>query len=85
MPKTLVISLALAFAAAGAAAVAMQQSQIRQKLAASPPGIYIKPDLDDVRLLHFDRVDEVISQARPAADELRRRLRDAIAGEAPAK
>lgn len=63
----------------------MQQSQIGQKLAASPPGIYIKPDLDDVRLLHFDRVDEVISQARPAADELRRRLRDAIAGEAPAK
>lgn len=57
----------------------MQQSQIRQKLDATPPDIYIKPDLDDVRLLHFDRVDEVISRARPAADELRRRLRNAMA------
>jgi NTE family protein len=57
----------------------MQQSLIRQKLATSPPGIYIKPQLDDVRLLHFDRVDEVISKARPAADELRGRLESAMA------
>jgi NTE family protein len=63
----------------------MQQSQIRQKLAASPPGIYIKPDLDDVRLLHFDRVDEVISRARPAADELRDRLREATGDGTPAE
>jgi NTE family protein len=62
----------------------MQQSQIRQKLAAAPPDIYIKPDLEDVRLLHFDRVDAVISQARPAADELRRRLREETGGDPPA-
>jgi NTE family protein len=55
----------------------MQQSIIRQKLAVSPPGIYIKPELDDVRLLHFDRVDEVISQAGAAADELRQKLEQA--------
>jgi NTE family protein len=57
----------------------MQQSLIRQKLATAPPGIYIKPRLEDVRLLHFDRVDEVISKARPAADELRGRLEAAMA------
>ncbi|MFU8896167.1 MAG: patatin-like phospholipase family protein [Gammaproteobacteria bacterium] len=52
----------------------MQQSLIREKYAAAPPDIYIKPELDDVRLLHFDRVDEVISKADRAADELRGRL-----------
>ena len=52
----------------------MQGALIQQKLAAAPPDIYIKPELDDVRLLHFDRVDEVISQAGSAADELRGRL-----------
>jgi NTE family protein len=55
----------------------MQQSIIRQKLATAPPDIYIKPELDDVRLLYFDRVDEVISQASAAADELRRKLEEA--------
>jgi NTE family protein len=56
----------------------MQQSLIRQKLATAPPGIYIKPRLDDVRLLHFDRVDEVIAKAGRAADELRGQLESAI-------
>ena len=55
----------------------MQQSLIGQKLAANPPDIYIKPELEGVRLLHFDRVDEVLEQARSAADELRIRLREA--------
>lgn len=55
----------------------MQQSMIGQKLAASPPDIYIKPQLQGIRLLHFDRVDEVIKQARPAAEELRSRLQEA--------
>ena len=55
----------------------MQQSLIRQKLATAPPAIYIKPEFDDVRLLHFDRVDEVISKAGAAADELRDRLEHA--------
>jgi NTE family protein len=55
----------------------MQQSLIARMLAASPPDIYLKPALEDIRLLHFDRVDEVLSQARPAAAELRDRLLEA--------
>ena len=52
----------------------MQQSIISERLAVEPPDIYIKPELEGVRLLHFDRVDEVIDQARPAAEDLRERL-----------
>ncbi len=55
----------------------MQQSMIGQKLAANPPDIYIKPELEGVRLLHFDRVDEVMEQAAEAAGELRERLLEA--------
>jgi NTE family protein len=56
----------------------MQQSLIRQKRATAPPAIYIKPRLDEVHLLHFDRVDEVISKASSAADELRGQLESAL-------
>lgn len=56
----------------------MQQSIIRQKLSTNPPDIYIRPDLDDVRLLHFHRIDEVVEKSRPAADELRKQLRAAL-------
>lgn len=52
----------------------MQQSIIARMYASAPPDIYIKPELEDVRLLHFDRVDEVLSQAGVAADELRTNL-----------
>ena len=48
----------------------MQQSIITQTLTADRPDLYIKPDLEGVRLLHFDRVDEVVDQARPAAEAL---------------
>ncbi len=56
----------------------MQQSMIAQMRKASPPDVYIKPELSGVRLLHFDRVDEIIEQAGPAADELRSALEEAL-------
>lgn len=56
----------------------MQQSIIRSKIALSPPDIYIKPALSDIRLLHFDRADQVIEQAAPAADELRESLKSLL-------
>ncbi len=56
----------------------MQQSLIGQMRAATPPDLYLKPALEDIRLLHFDRVDEVLSQAQPAAKELHDRLQELI-------
>lgn len=52
----------------------MQQSIIREKMNNGGPDIYIKPELSEIRLLHFNRVDEVIEQAGEAAEELGRAL-----------
>jgi len=53
----------------------MQQSILCAKLEHQRPEIHIKPELAGVRLLHFDRVDAIVEQAKPAAAELRRQLR----------
>ncbi|RFF29966.1 patatin-like phospholipase family protein [Wenzhouxiangella sediminis] len=57
----------------------MQQSIIRARLREYPADIYIKPELDDIRMLHFDRVDEILERTRPAARELAERLRELTA------
>lgn len=52
----------------------MQQSLILERLAQDPPDVYVKVDTSGIRLLDFNRIDEVLEQARPAARELRARL-----------
>lgn len=52
----------------------MQQSIIRSRMQAERPDIYIKPDTRGIRLLHFNRIEEILTQARPAAEELRQQL-----------
>jgi len=54
-----------------------QQAIIRQKLASDPPDFYIKPEISNIRLLHFDRVDEIVEQADVAARQLRKALQTA--------
>ncbi|MCA1768398.1 MAG: patatin-like phospholipase family protein [Halomonas sp.] len=52
----------------------MQQSLIRQALAHRRPHLYLKPEAEGVRLLHFNRIHEILAQAEPVADELRDQL-----------
>ncbi len=52
----------------------MQQSLIQQSLERQPPHLYLKPESPGVRLLHFNRIHEILSQSEPMADELRDRL-----------
>ncbi|MBE0511027.1 MAG: patatin-like phospholipase family protein [Chromatiales bacterium] len=52
----------------------MQQSIIRAQMAASRPDIYIKPDNNGIRLLHFNRIEAILTQAEPAAAELKQAL-----------
>nr|WP_240451358.1 patatin-like phospholipase family protein [Wenzhouxiangella sp. XN201] len=56
----------------------MQQSIIRARLRDYPADIYIKPGLDDIRMLHFDRVDEILERSEPAARELAKQLQEVI-------
>jgi NTE family protein len=53
----------------------MQNAIIAEKLKASPPAIYIKPDIYNVDILEFDKVAQVLRQAAPARDQLRCELK----------
>lgn len=57
----------------------MQQSIIRARLREYPADIYIKPGLDDIRMLHFDRVEEILERSQSAAKELSEELSELTA------
>lgn len=52
----------------------MQASIVQAKLAARRPQIYVRPEIHDVRVLEFYRVQEIFDEARPAQAQLRREL-----------
>lgn len=52
----------------------MQNTLIAEKRKASPPDIYIRPDLFNVDVLDFDKIRQVMAEARPAAEKLRKEL-----------
>lgn len=52
----------------------MQNTIISEKLKAHPPAIHIKPDIYNVDILEFDKVAQVLRQAAPARDQLKRQL-----------
>ncbi|HET58701.1 MAG TPA: patatin-like phospholipase family protein [Deltaproteobacteria bacterium] len=52
----------------------MRESITREKMRCLKPDIYVKPNVEGVRMLHFHRVKEIFEEASPAADFLRERL-----------
>ena len=48
---------------------------LREKMKHRPPHIYIRPELEDIRVLDFNRVDEIYRQSMPARRKLARALR----------
>lgn len=54
----------------------MQQSIITEKLRRHRPDIYIKPETSNIRLLEFNRIETILHQSRPSAENLRRQLRE---------
>jgi NTE family protein len=53
----------------------LQNSIIEEKLKNRPPHIYIRPELENIRVLEFNRVNEIYAQAEPAQKDLRHSLR----------
>jgi len=53
----------------------MQTIILKEKLKQQKPHIYIKPDIEDVRVLEFYKADEIFTQAESAQRKLYRRLR----------
>ena len=52
-----------------------QAAILHEKMKRQPPHIYIRPDLVDIRVLEFNRVDEIYRQAMPARKQLKRALK----------
>ncbi len=52
----------------------MQQAITRQVLRHQPPDILLSPQAPGVRLLHFHRINEILTQAEPTAAALRELL-----------
>jgi NTE family protein len=51
---------------------------VAAQLRECPPSIYIRPVLTGVKVLEFDKIEEVYTQAAPAMDELRTALKELI-------
>lgn len=54
----------------------MQQALIASRIRTQKPDIYIKPDVGDIRLLHFNRIATTLERSEPAAQELKQQLED---------
>ncbi len=54
----------------------MQAAASARKLESCPPDISIRPQVWEIGILDFTKVDQVFEQAKPAMVELRERLRD---------
>lgn len=54
----------------------MQQSLIASRIRVQKPDIYIKPEVGDIRLLHFNRIAKILERSEPAAKELKQQLKD---------
>lgn len=52
----------------------MQTTMLKDKLKRLKPDIYVWPQIRDVRMLDFGKVEEVFAQTVPAAEELRKEL-----------
>lgn len=52
----------------------MQQSIITSRRLNGDADIYVQPDTEGIRLLHFNRIDTILEQAKPAAEDLREQL-----------
>jgi NTE family protein len=51
-----------------------EETIVRQKLLASRPTLLVEPDIADVKVLEFHKVDEILEQSKPAKDRLKREL-----------
>ncbi len=56
----------------------MQASALAEKMKYRRPDIYVRPEIEGVRMLDFGKIEEVSRQAAPAVALLRKQLKDMI-------
>jgi NTE family protein len=52
----------------------VQSALITEQIRRDPPDIYLKPDLRGIRILEFNKADQIFEQSEPICAELRARL-----------
>ena len=63
------------FDAAMGASLIMQSSITREQLKRQTPTIYLTPEINDIRVLDFDKADTIYQQANSSKQRLRKQLR----------
>lgn len=53
----------------------VQSALIAEQIRRNPPDIYLKPELQNIRILEFNKADQIFEQSKSLRDELRSRLR----------
>ncbi|MGE5841145.1 MAG: patatin-like phospholipase family protein [Deltaproteobacteria bacterium] len=53
----------------------MQATALAEKMRHRKPDIYVQPEIQDIRMLDFGKTEEVLQQAAPAVDLLKKRLK----------
>jgi len=53
----------------------MQESMLKNKLERKPPDIFIHPEIKGIRMMDFARIEDVLDQAKPAIEELKKKLK----------
>lgn len=56
----------------------MQYSIVKEKIRRRPPDILVRVEIDNVRVLEFHRYAEILEQARPSAESLRKALQSRV-------
>lgn len=52
----------------------LQQAITREKIRRRPPELYVRPDVQGIRLMHFHKAERIFEQTAPSAEELRASL-----------
>lgn len=56
----------------------MQDALVAEKIKHDPPDIYVRPEIENVRLTDFDKADDIYEQAMPAIEGMRAELEPLI-------
>lgn len=66
------------FATIFASVQIMQRAIVEQELRARPPHVFIRPQLQSFRTMHYYKAEEIYRQAQGAKEELKRRLGESL-------
>ncbi len=58
----------------------MQRAITSEKMKHREPHVFIRPETSGVRLLHFHKAEQIFTQSKPAAEELKAALREHLSG-----